>query len=99
MNSYNLIYLPLSFVIGKLPAKAQYMLADVIYLILYKLIRYRVKVVRKNLHNSFADKDEKWIHDVEVKFYHNLADIFIEMFSMTQLSREEACKRMVFINA
>jgi len=99
MTLYYLFYLPFSLFVGHLPIKVQYWLADFIYIILYRLIRYRVKVVRENLKNSFADKSDKWRADIEKKFYHNLADNFIEMFAMTALSKEEGCKRMKFINA
>jgi len=99
MIIYYCFYLPLSFIIGSLPLKVQYWIADFTYIILYKVIGYRVEVVRKNLRDSFPAKSEEWLHDIEVKFYHNLADIFIEMFAMIKLSREEACRRMKFINS
>ena len=49
---FYLVILPIS----KLPFGMLYLISDFLYLILYKIIGYRTKVVRSNLENSFPDK-------------------------------------------
>ena len=51
-----------------LPLRLLYVLSDCVYYLLYYCIRYRRKVVRKNLVNSFPGKSEKEIiHFLTVK--------------------------------
>ena len=52
--------------------RAAYLIADLIYLLLYKLGKYRRKIVRHNLRTSFPDMNEKEMLKVERQFYHNL---------------------------
>ena len=39
-----------------LPMKVLYLLSDILYIIIYKIVRYRVKVVHRNIEASFPDK-------------------------------------------
>ena len=43
-----------------LPFCIHYLFSDFVYLILYRLIGYRVKVVRNNLTTSFPEKQRSW---------------------------------------
>ena len=71
---YYLFLLPLS----KLPFGVLYLLSDFTYLVLYKLIGYRTKVVRGNLKRSFPEKSEKEILRIESEFYKHLCDVIVE---------------------
>ncbi|MBR3854234.1 MAG: hypothetical protein IKM41_06765, partial [Tidjanibacter sp.] len=52
--------------IGLLPCVVlYYMLAPLIYFVLYWVVRYRVKVVRTNLANSFPEKSEEERFEIE----------------------------------
>lgn len=55
-----------------LPMRLLYVLSDILYLIIYWVIRYRVPVVRKNLKSSFPDKSEEELKQLEKAFYHHL---------------------------
>lgn len=55
-----------------------YLLADIIYLVAYRLIRYRLKVVRENLALSFPEKSKKELRSIERRYYRHLADLLIE---------------------
>ena len=55
-----------------------YVISDIIYFIVYRLVGYRRRVVRDNLAACFPDKDIDWLRDIEKRFYRYLADIAVE---------------------
>lgn len=79
-----------------LPFWILYLLSDFIYLVLYRLIGYRIKIVRKNLTDSFPEKSEKELRNIERKFYHCLCDYFVELLKTVSISNSAIQKRMVF---
>lgn len=91
---YFLVILPIS----KLPFGILYLLSDFLYLILYRIVGYRTKVVRQNLKNSFPEKSKKEIKSIESKFYKHLCDTIFEGFKAFSISNEEGLKRMLFSN-
>lgn len=84
--------------IAILPFGVLYFLSDILYVIVYYLVGYRRKVVRKNLINSFPRKKEKEILQIEKKFYRHLCDYSVETIKTLRISDEEIRKRMVFKN-
>ena len=95
---YYLVY-GLWYALSLLPFWIHYLFSDFIYLILYKLLGYRVKVVRKNLTESFPEKSEKELRGIERKFYHRLCDYFVELVKTMTMSDRQIRKRMVFKGA
>lgn len=81
-----------------MPFKWQYKLSDGLYFLLYRVARYRVKVTRDNLHNSFPEKSERELLQIEKDFYRHLADIFIETLTLPAFTKEEMQRRIVYIN-
>lgn len=79
-----------------LPMQVHYFFSEIIYLILFYLIRYRRKVTRKNLLNSFPEKRLSEIKKIERKFYHGLCDYFVETLKLATISRKNIMKRMRF---
>lgn len=79
-----------------LPLHIHYVLSDIVYLILYRMVGYRVKVVRGNLEASFPEKTEQELRQIERRFYHRLCDYFVETVKMRTMSRKEMQRRMVF---
>ncbi len=63
---------------ASMPSKVLFLLSDIIALKLYYLFRYRRKVVRKNLINSFPDRPLKEIRKIERGFYFHLANVMME---------------------
>ena len=47
-----------------LPLGALYILSDIAYIILYKIVGYRRKVVRENLRLAFPDKSESELKNI-----------------------------------
>ncbi|MBP6285161.1 MAG: acetyltransferase, partial [Paludibacteraceae bacterium] len=54
-----------------LPFFVLYFLSDILYVIVYKLIGYRKKVVRKNLKHSFPSFSQQQLLKIEKEFYHH----------------------------
>lgn len=71
-------------------------LQDVIYWVLYKCCRYRVRVVNENLRRSFPEMSSREIRDVRRKFYMNLSEIIVDTVSLARMSDAE-CRRRVRI--
>ncbi len=93
-------YAPLGWLlagIARLPFRGLYMLSDVLYVLVYHVVRYRRKVVMKNLTNSFPEKSEKELRDIMRKFYRNFTDYFFETIKLGHISDEEIEKRMEFV--
>lgn len=65
---------------------------------MYYVVRYRLKVVRKNLRNSFPEKDPQTLKSIEKKFYHHFADLWMEVVYGYCASKEEMRQRVVFEN-
>lgn len=87
---YYLVIIPIS----KLPFGILYLLSDFLYLVLYRIIGYRTKVVYENLRNSFPEKTEKEIKKIEGLFYSHLCDLVVESLKAFSITLEEAQKRM-----
>jgi Kdo2-lipid IVA lauroyltransferase/acyltransferase len=83
---------------SKLPFFVLYGISDFVYFILYRIVSYRKKVVFDNLRKSFPEKTEKEINQIAKKFYHNIADIFVEFFKGYAISEEEISKRVIVVN-
>lgn len=82
-----------------LPLSVLYMISDVmLYPIVYYVARYRLKVVRKNLRNSFPDKSHDELKNIEKKFYHHFADLIVEVVYGYRVGDEEMRERVVFEN-
>ena len=87
--------LGLAKLVGFLPyCVLYYVLAPFVCFVLYRVARYRVKVVRGNLANSFPEKSEAERRTIERKFYRHLAEIFVDVLDMTSMSPKELQRRM-----
>ena len=85
--------------IAALPFGVLYFLSDSLYYLLYYVVRYRRKIVRRNLTESFPEKDLPEILQIEKDFYHFFMDLFFESCKLAVLSPEEMRRRVVFKNA
>jgi KDO2-lipid IV(A) lauroyltransferase len=71
----------------------------VLYPLVYHLARYRRSIVEKNLKLSFPEKTEQQRKQIERRFYHQFADLFVESIYGYSISDSEIRERMVFINS
>ena len=89
---------PLLIFISWLPFRLLYFISDLFYYILYYGIKYRRKIVRKNLELSKVAKSTKDLIRIEKKFYRHLTDVFFEMFKFYSISPEEMKRRFYIEN-
>ena len=92
-SAYALIWL-----ITLLPLRLLFLISDFLFVILFFLIRYRRKVVIKNLVNSFPEKSPKEILIIARKFYRHLTDTFVELVYPLNMRKSEHSRRYKFKN-
>lgn len=84
--------------ISYLPFTVLYIFSDIVFFLVYYILRYRRKVVTENLTNSFPEKSEEEIHRIGKEFYSHFCDTFIETIKLWTISKEEMKKRCKFLN-
>lgn len=94
---YRLIYIIMK-TIALLPLGVLYIFSDFMYVLMYHVVKYRRKVVKINLKNSFPDYSDKELLKIEKNFYRHLADCFVETIKLLHISDSEADKRIVVKN-
>ena len=94
---YALVYVP-AFLMALLPFKVLFLISDFFYPILYYIVRYRKKLVRKNLKNVFPDKTSTEIRKIEKDFYRHFCDYFFETIKLLHISDSQIKKHIVFKN-
>ncbi len=95
---YSLLY-AVTYLHALLPFSVLYFISDILYYLIYYVVRYRRKLVRRNIKNSFPGESEKKIIRIEKDFYRHLCDYFVETIKTLHISDEEIQKRMKFENA
>lgn len=82
-----------------LPLRALYALGDVFtFPLMYYVVRYRRKIVRKNLTLSFPEKSSGEIKTLEKRFYHHFADIVAEIIWSYRATEEEMLSHFESVN-
>jgi Kdo2-lipid IVA lauroyltransferase/acyltransferase len=87
----------LSF-ISRLPFWALYILSDILYGVLYYVIKYRRKVVQENLKNSFPEKSQEELDAIEKAYFKYLADLIVEIIKSITISEKELMRRVIVTN-
>lgn len=72
-----------------------YVLSDLLYYLVYYVIRYRRVIVRKNLTESFPEKSWQEISHIEKRFYHSFVDIILESCKLASMSVDVMRRRMI----
>lgn len=81
-----------------LPMNILYVLSDVFYVIIYKVLGYRKKVVRNNLAAAFPDKSDAERRKIERDFYHHFSDYVVETIKLAHISLKEIQERAYIQN-
>ena len=82
--------------VARLPFWALYALSDVVFVVLYFVVRYRRRVVDKNLTESFPAMSKACLKRVRRQFYRNFADYMFETVKLLHISDEQISRRMTF---
>ncbi|GAA4049727.1 lysophospholipid acyltransferase family protein [Hymenobacter glaciei] len=84
--------------LAHLPLAVLYVLAEVIYVLLAYVVRYRWRVVTENLRNSFPEKTPAEIERTGKAFYRHFSQVVVEILKAAAISSEELRPRMHFTN-
>lgn len=84
--------------ISLLPMPVLYLLSDVLFYLLYYIIKYRKQVVAENLKNSFPNKSDKELKAIEKEYFSYLADLIVEIVKMFSASPEFLRSKYIFSN-
>jgi KDO2-lipid IV(A) lauroyltransferase len=82
-----------------LPFFALYLLADFLYLVIYYLVKYRRKVVRKNLSKSFPEKSLTEVVAIEKQFYRYFTELMVETIKLSSIGERQLKKRVTVKNS
>ncbi|MCI6671591.1 MAG: lysophospholipid acyltransferase family protein [Prevotella sp.] len=86
------------YVVSLLPFCVLYVLSDFFYFLLAHVIRYRQRVIWKNLTESFPDKSESELKQIKKDFYHWFCDYIVETLKLMSMTPEQLQRRMQFKN-
>lgn len=81
-----------------LPMRVHYLISDIMYPLVYYIVRYRRAIVRRNLTRSFPEKSLSDIKRIERKFYRFFCDYFVENIKALTISKQNMMRRMTFEN-
>ncbi len=84
--------------LSHLPLFCLYIISDFLFVGVYYVIRYRRKLVMKNLTNSFPEKSKEELAKIARQFYHNLCDYGVESLKLLTIGEEELKRRFCFEN-
>lgn len=84
--------------IAYLPFNILYIFSDILFIILFYIVKYRRDVVAANLQNAFPEKSEEERNKITRQYYHYLCDLIIETIKMIRITPAEARERFKFIN-
>lgn len=94
---YKIVYTAFRL-LASLPLSFLYFISDIIFIILYYVIKYRQKVVDKNLGNSFPEMKPEERERTKKMFYRHLSDCIVETIKMLHISDKEMSERVVVNN-
>ena len=89
---FYLIVKPLSL----LSLPVLYLFSDAMYLVVYRLVGFRKKVVWNNLCNAFPDQSPAELRVIMKAFYSHFCDLIVESIRMFSMSESEARRRCTF---
>lgn len=95
---FTILIWPWMKLISVLPFFLLYGISDLLSFLLYRILRYRVSVVRENLSRCFPHKSLQELRQIEFQFYKHLGDLFVETIKGLSISAYSMRKRMVNID-
>jgi Kdo2-lipid IVA lauroyltransferase/acyltransferase len=93
------LLLPILMALSILPFSVLYVLSDMlVFPLFFYVIKYRRKVVKSNLRNSFPNKAEAELAFLEKQCYHYFADLVVEVLKSFTISKKALLRRFHFVN-
>lgn len=97
----DILFSPLAlllWLLSCLPFPLLYLLSDCLCLLVRNIVRYRRRLVRKNIEICFPDSTPEERARIERQFYRHLTDYFFETVKFRHMSARQLKKHMVFEN-
>ena len=94
----NFLYYIIIIPISNLNNFFLYLVSDVLYLIVGKLLKYRKPLITKNLKNSFPKKSENEIKNIRRFFYKHFSDLIVESLKGFTISEKIINKKIKLKN-
>lgn len=92
------LLLGLLYLLSFFPLRALYKLADLLYLILNNIFKYRRKIIDQNLLSAFPEKSYEERLIIRKKYYRYLADLMVEALKLLTINNTEVSKRVKVAN-
>lgn len=87
------VAVPFIYCLSALPFSLLYLLSDILFLLLFHVVRYRRGVVMTNLRNAFPEKDPAELRRLEKAFFSYFCDLFLETFKTLTIKPANMLKR------
>ncbi len=95
-NIFSHLLAALVRLLSHLPLWALYLIADVLYFLMLRVISYRKRVIMGNLSRSFPNKTAQELHRIRKGFYRHLADVAAETVKLLTMTDKEVLRRCSF---
>ena len=82
-----------------LPLWLHYLFSDILFVVMAYVLRYRHRVISKNLSVAYPDKSDKEIKKLRMQFYRHFCDILVETVKYTSITDKNIMRRMTFKNS
>lgn len=93
---YHILFF-LLYLLSLLPMRLLYLLSDGLFFPLFHIVKYRRKVVEKQLDECFLEKSMQERRAIERQFYHFFCDYLVEVIKLFSISKKEMMRRMKFV--
>lgn len=93
---YHILFF-LLYLLSLLPMGLLYLLSDGLFFPLFHVVKYRRKVVEKQLDECFPEKSMQERRAIEHQFYHFFCDYLVEVIKLFSISKKEMMRRMKFV--
>lgn len=84
------------YLLSLFPLRILYIFSDILYLIVCYIVRYRHRIIWKNLCESLPEKPEKELRKIEKGFYHWFCDYIVETIKLMTMSSKQLKKHIIF---
>lgn len=86
------------YIISKLPASLHYFNAWWLSAVLFHVVRYRRKMVFRNIRDAYPMMSDEEVHRTVRRFYRHFCDNLVESVMYLGMSEREVRRRMKFVN-
>ncbi|MBE7177521.1 MAG: lysophospholipid acyltransferase family protein [Mucilaginibacter polytrichastri] len=86
------------YLVSLLPFPVLYVISDLVYLLLFYVIRYRREVTQSNLRSAFPEKSDAERHRIERLFYRHFSDQLLEGIKLFSISAKDVLRRFHVLN-